>query len=143
MTESVDVAVHSGHSEAIAADSLAGLPPAPADNPLWEDTPHRPGDPPLERLPRDLWPNTPGGLAVRRLGRQLRAWRERQGMTQRDVAARLGWDQPTVARLEGGGVAPTTTTLALLVDRLGMRIAFGPGQPHQPGATAGPVVTVE
>jgi ribosome-binding protein aMBF1 (putative translation factor) len=106
-------------------DPPAGLPPAPDDNPLWEDTPHRQGDPPLRRLSPELAPNTPGGRAARELGHQLRSWRQGRGLTQRQVAARLGWEQPAVARLEGGAVAPTTTTLALLAERLGIRITFG------------------
>jgi hypothetical protein len=110
------------------ADPLAGLPAAPEHNPLWEDTPHRPGDPPLRRLPPELAPNTPGGRTARALGRQLRAWRERHRLTQREVAERLGWEQPAVARLEGGAVAPTSTTLALLAARLTVRITFGGGE---------------
>lgn len=110
-----------------APDPLAGLPPAPAHNPLWEDTPHRPSDPPLRRLPKNLGPNTPGGRAVRRLGRQVRAWREAHGVTQRELAGRLGMAQPNLARLEGGGVAPTLTTLALLAQRLGVRVTVAPG----------------
>jgi hypothetical protein len=35
--------------------------------------------------------------------------------------------QPNLARLEGGGVAPTLTTLALLTERLGVRITILPG----------------
>jgi predicted XRE-type DNA-binding protein len=116
-------------------DPLAGLPPAPAHNPLWEDTPHRPGDPPLRRLPPELGLNTPGGRLARALGRELRAWREAQGLTQREVAGRLGWAQPAVARLLGGAVGPTAATLALLVERLGLEIAFRQGE-------AGPVAVV-
>jgi DNA-binding XRE family transcriptional regulator len=109
------------------ADPLAGLPPAPADNPLWEDAPHREGDPPLRRVPPELRPGAPAGVAARRLGRQLRAWREARGATQRQLAERLGMAQPNLARLEGGAVAPTLTTLALLAERLGVRVTITPG----------------
>lgn len=109
-------------------DPLAELPPASAHSPLWEDTPYRPGDPPLRPLPKELGPNTPGGRAARRLGRQVRAWREAHGVTQRQLAERLGMAQPNMARLEGGGVAPTLTTLALLAKRLGVRVTIAPGQ---------------
>jgi hypothetical protein len=101
------------------------LPPAPAHDARWEDTPHRPGDAPLRRVPPELAPNTPAGRAARSLGRQLRAWRTAQGLTQRRVADRLGWDQPQVARLEGGSVHPNLATLTLLAERLGLRITLG------------------
>lgn len=109
------------------ADPLAGLPPAPADNPQWEDAPHRPGDPPLRRVPKEQRAGTPGGLTAWRLGQRVRAWREAHGLTQRELAERLGWEQPTVARLEGGAVAPTLTTLGLLAERLGVRVTIAPG----------------
>jgi DNA-binding XRE family transcriptional regulator len=60
------------------------------------------------------------------LGRQLRAYRAAHGLTQRDVAERLGWDQPTVARLEAGLVTPNLATLALLSERLGVRLVLAP-----------------
>jgi hypothetical protein len=41
-----------------------------------------------------------------------------------------------LARLEGGGVAPTLTTLVLLAERLGVRITVAPG-------AAAPEVRVE
>ena len=60
------------------------------------------------------------------LGRQLRAYRTAHGLTQKDVAKRLGWDQPTVARLEAGLVSPHLATLALLSERLGVRLVLTP-----------------
>lgn len=57
-------------------------------------------------------------------------------MTQRELAKRLGWEQPAVARLESGAVAPTLTTLALLAERLVVRVAVAPG-------SDGPAVTLE
>lgn len=117
-------------------DPLAGRPPAPAHNPLWEDTPHQPGDPPLRRVPPELGANTPGGRLARVMGREFRAWRAARGLTQRAVGERLGWAQPAVARLEAGAVGPTAATLAMLLERLGVRITFGQGE-------GGPVVVVE
>ena len=52
--------------------------------------------------------------------------RAAHGLTQRDVAERLGWDQPTVARLEAGLVSPNLATLALLSERLGVRLVLTP-----------------
>ena len=116
-------------------DPPAGLPPAPDDNPLWEDTPHRQGDPRCTGCRRT-------SLLTRRAGGRPASWdassapgARRGDLTQRQVAARLGWEQPAVARLEGGAVAPTMTTLALLAERLGILITIGgPGVRGEAGA---------
>lgn len=47
------------------------------------------------------------------------AARRRAGLTQRDLAARLGVSQPVVARLERPGSNPTVSTLAGLVAATG------------------------
>ncbi len=93
-----------------------------------EPVPWQRGDTALRRMPDALLPGRPAGVAARRLGRQVRAWREAHGISQQDLAARLGMAQPNLARLEGGGVAPTLTTLALLAERLGVRVTVGPGR---------------
>ncbi|HEV2121525.1 MAG TPA: helix-turn-helix transcriptional regulator [Chloroflexota bacterium] len=82
----------------------------------------------MKLIPRELLSAQPDGIAARRLGRQIRAWRESHGINQQELAARLGMAQPNLARLEGGGVAPTLTTLALLAERLGVRVSIAPGQ---------------
>ena len=96
----------------------------------------QPDDTPLRRMPDELLPGRPAGVVARRLGRQVRAWRDAHGISQQELAARLGMAQPNLARLEGGGVAPTLTTLALLVERLGVCVTVAPGK----GA---PVIMVE
>jgi len=58
----------------------------------------------------------------------VRAWRDAHGISQQELAARLGMAQPNPARLEGGGVAPTLTTLALLAERLGVRVTVTLGR---------------
>jgi transcriptional regulator with XRE-family HTH domain len=78
-------------------------------------------------MPDDLLPGRPAGVAARRLGRQLRGWREAHGLSQQELAERLGMAPSNLARLEGGGVAPTLTTLALLAERLGVRVTIAPG----------------
>lgn len=128
MTEPASTLTVTDTTDPRVDDPQAELPPAPAHNPLWEDTPHRPGDQPLRRVPKELAPNTPGGRASRSLGRQVRAWREAHRVTQRELAERLGIAQPNLARLEGGGVAPTLTTLVLLADCLGVRVSIAPGE---------------
>jgi DNA-binding XRE family transcriptional regulator len=107
-------------------------PTSPTSDTCHEDAvkeplPWLPGDTPLRRLPDELLPGQPSGVAGRRLGRQVRAWREARGISQQELAARLGMAQPNLARLEGGGVAPTLTTLALLAERLGVRVTVMPG----------------
>ena len=90
--------------------------------PEWADDerPAQPGE--LHRIPAEIYPGTPGASVAWQLGRAVLAWREAHGLTQRQLAARLGWSQPALARLEGGGVAPTLTTLATLVATLGARV---------------------
>lgn len=105
---------------------------ARADSPLQgsaaEPSTWRQGDTPMRRLVDDLLPGRQAGVAARRLGRQIREWREAHGISQQELATRLGMAQPNVARLEGGGVAPTLTTLALLTERLGVRVTVEPGE---------------
>src|SRR2546428_3936919 len=45
------------------------------------------------------------------VGERIRAARETAGLSQRDLAARMGTSQAAVARLEAGGVGGTLTTL--------------------------------
>jgi DNA-binding XRE family transcriptional regulator len=99
-------------------------PPLPA----WADDerPARPGE--LHRIPAEIYPGTPGASVAWQLGQAVLAWREAHGLTQRQLAARLGWSQSTLARLEGGGVAPTLTTLATLVTTLSVRVTVTPGK---------------
>ena len=63
---------------------------------------------PLRRTPDALRPGRPAGptaqtggavgtLAARRLGREVRAWREARGLSQQELAARLGVAQPNLA----------------------------------------------
>src|SRR5687768_8978685 len=101
---------------------------APQEHVLTESIPWQPGDTPMRRTPDELLPGRPAGVAARRLGRQVRAWREAHGISQQELALRLGMAQPNLARLEGGGVAPTLTTLALLTERLGVRVTVEPGR---------------
>jgi ribosome-binding protein aMBF1 (putative translation factor) len=62
----------------------------------------------------------------RRLVGELAAERERQGLSQKKVAAALGTKQPNVARLERGAVDPKHTTLVRYAALLGRRIALEP-----------------
>lgn len=56
-------------------------------------------------------------------GEKVRGAREAAGLSQRDLAARMGTSQAAVARLEAGGVGSTLTTLQRVADALGMAIS--------------------
>lgn len=56
-------------------------------------------------------------------GEKVRDAREAAGLSQRDLAARMGTSQAAVARLEAGGVGSTLTTLQRVADALGMAIS--------------------
>jgi ribosome-binding protein aMBF1 (putative translation factor) len=52
------------------------------------------------------------------LAEQVRALRQLRGLSQRQLAERMGTTQSAIARLEGGGVAPSLATLERLADAL-------------------------
>ncbi|HEX9864129.1 MAG TPA: helix-turn-helix transcriptional regulator [Acidimicrobiia bacterium] len=56
------------------------------------------------------------------LGSRVRAERERLGLTQSQLAVRMGTTQPTIARLEAGGVTPSLDTLHRAADALGLEL---------------------
>lgn len=56
------------------------------------------------------------------LGARLRAETERLGLTQTELAERMETTQPTIARLEGGGVTPSLDTLHRAADALGLEL---------------------
>jgi predicted transcriptional regulator len=52
----------------------------------------------------------------------VRQARERLGITQAELAARIGSTQPAIARLEAGGVSPSLATLRRIAAALGMEL---------------------
>lgn len=56
----------------------------------------------------------------------LIAARQAAGLTQADLAARVGTTQSAIARMEGGAVTPTVDTLCRLSDVLGIRFTIAP-----------------
>jgi ribosome-binding protein aMBF1 (putative translation factor) len=56
------------------------------------------------------------------VGRQVRALREAQGLSQRELADRLGTTAAAIARLEAGSTRPTLITLERVAVALGAKI---------------------
>ena len=56
------------------------------------------------------------------LARQLIQARARAGLTQRELATRMGTTQPFIARLESGRRKPTTKTLERFAEATGSRV---------------------
>lgn len=62
--------------------------------------------------------------ALRELVYQLR---HEAGLTQAELAARMGTTQSAIARIEGGGTRPTLETLEKLASALGADLVVGVG----------------
>ena len=56
------------------------------------------------------------------IAERVREARERRGMTQAELAARIGSTQPALARLEAGGVTPSLDTLDRIAQALGLEL---------------------
>lgn len=53
---------------------------------------------------------------------RVRNARANLGITQTELAVRIGSTQPAVARLEAGGVSPSLDTLSRIADALGLEL---------------------
>ena len=56
------------------------------------------------------------------LAEQVRTARERIGITQAELAVRIGSTQPAIARLEAGGVTPNLDTLRRIASALSLEL---------------------
>ena len=56
------------------------------------------------------------------IAERVREARERGGMTQAELAARIGSTQPALARLEAGGVTPSLDMLHRIAEALGLEL---------------------
>jgi len=61
---------------------------------------------------------------------QVREAREAKGLSQSQLAERMGTQQSVIARLEGGGITPTLPTLKRIADALGTKLTVGFEEPH-------------
>src|SRR5260370_36827643 len=82
---------------------------------------------------------------VRSLVRMLREAREAKGLTQSDLARRLGRVQSRVSEVEAGGAAPRLSTAASIAEAVGPELVLLPNgrinevqQLLGPGARAAP-----
>lgn len=64
-----------------------------------------------------------------RIAREIRALREKQGLSQRELAERVGTTQSAIARLEGGGISPSLTTLEKIAQALGAELQLSIVEP--------------
>ena len=69
------------------------------------------------------------------LARQMKDLREKAGLSQAELAARIGTQAPGIARLESGRFAPRLDVLHRIAAALGkrVRIQFDPARPQASG----------
>lgn len=63
------------------------------------------------------------GRAIR-LAFEIRALREKKGLSQRELAERVGTTQSAIARLEGGNISPSLPTLDKIAKALGAEVSL-------------------
>ena len=104
-----------------------------------ERGPEEPGGPELPRLPgfREMALRRMAGER-RRLVTELTGQRQAAGLSQTQVAARMGTSQSAVARLEAGEADVRASTLERYAAAIGSQISWrlqdpGPAEPLQPG----------
>ncbi len=61
------------------------------------------------------------GRAIR-LATEIHELRQKRGLTQRELAERLGTTQSAIARLEAGNVSPSLPTLDKVAEALGVEL---------------------
>jgi DNA-binding XRE family transcriptional regulator len=84
----------------------------------WEDIKAARGDSPARRRGYEK-----AGRAVR-IAFELRALREKKGLSQRELADRVGTTQSAIARLEAGSVSPSLPTLDKIAHALGAEVSL-------------------
>jgi predicted transcriptional regulator len=84
----------------------------------WEDIKATRGDSPARRRGYEK-----AGRAIR-IAFELRALREKKGVSQRELAERVGTTQSAIARLEAGSVSPSLPTLDKIAHALGAEVSL-------------------
>jgi predicted transcriptional regulator len=83
----------------------------------WDEIKAKRGDSPARRRGYEK-----AGRAIR-LAYEIRALREHKGLTQRELAERMGTTQSAIARLEAGNISPSLPTLDRLAEALGAEVS--------------------
>jgi len=114
--------------------------PAAADGPAAEASETAAGQPPLPMLPgfREIALRRMAGER-RRLVAELAAQRQSAGLSQTQVAARMGTSQSAVARIEAGDADLRASTLERYAAAVGSHLSWRlqAGMPDQPAGGSG------
>lgn len=84
----------------------------------WEDVKASRADSPARRRGYEK-----AGRALR-LALEIRALREKKGLSQRELAERVGTTQSAIARLEAGNISPSLPTLDKVAAALGAEVTL-------------------
>ena len=84
----------------------------------WEEIKTARGDSPARRRGYEK-----AGRAIR-LAFEIRALREKKGLSQRQLAERIGTTQSAIARLEAGNISPSLPTLDKIAHALGAEVSL-------------------
>ncbi|MDA8312318.1 MAG: helix-turn-helix transcriptional regulator [Actinomycetota bacterium] len=82
----------------------------------WEEVKSEQADTPARRRGYER-----AGRTIR-LAMEIHELREKRGLSQRELAERLGTTQSAVARLEAGNVSPSLPTLDKVAEALGVEL---------------------
>lgn len=82
----------------------------------WNDLRHRRLESPTARAGYER------ARAAYEVGRMVRELRQARGLSQRELAERMGTTQSVVGRLEAGGSRPTIVTLDRVAHALGLKL---------------------
>lgn len=82
----------------------------------WEEVKRERADSPARRRGYER-----AGRAIR-LAMEIHDLRQKRGLSQRELAERLGTTQSAVARLEAGNVSPSLPTLDKVAEALGVEL---------------------
>jgi len=97
-----------------------------SDRESWNELRERRMDSPAARAGYDQ------ARSAYEIGRMVRELREARGLSQRELAARMGTTQSVVGRLEAGGSRPTIVTLDRVAQALGVRLEVSFHEPQGP-----------
>jgi predicted transcriptional regulator len=84
----------------------------------WEDIKADRPDSPARRRGYER-----AGRAIR-IALELRALREKKGLSQRELAEKVGTTQSAIARLEAGNISPSLPTLDKIATALGAEVSL-------------------